>query len=699
MERIGEYEVERLIGEGGMGKVYEAAERLSGRRVALKVLRAELSRSESGRKLFLNEMRILANLEHPSIVRSLASFESGEDLVLVLEFLDGTTLRQRLLECQRLPWSDAVAIAARVASALSAAHGQKPPIIHRDLKPDNIMLCGALRTADGRLRESAVKVMDFGIAKVVEQLTQTHTQSVGTLQYMSPEQVDARQVDARSDLYALGLVLYEMLTGAPPFTSPSPRELLNLQCTAKPPALDAALRDALPDGLEALMLRMLAKDPDDRPESADEVVRRLTRILEREGADAPAPHSAAPTIASASADAPPAPSAGSNPEAQPQDEPKVRDAARTPQPLAASERIDTRHLVESRGEKTSSAPAAETKNSGVVQMLLVAVVAFALGALVLFVLDPLGARRAGGNDVPSTQPATGATSTPVETQPPLDRPDLARSLPTGSPGGGGATAPIVGVSDPSLPATHTTPDGMVAQLVRAGEFVLGSSVGDLDEQPQRTFTLGDYYIDTTEVTVAAYRECVNAGACSTTQVTSRNENPGCNFGASTDRETFPMNCVSAAGAEAFCTWRSSRDTRLRYRLPTESEWEKAARGTDGRSFPWGEQTPGCALAQVGGCGASSTNAVATSPSDLSPLGVMDLGGRVSEWVLAVYDTPLDERDVARPGALVRNLRGGNWRSRNVVRASDRDAVPVPLDFGTDDIGFRCVGLVRAAQTP
>src|ERR1700678_384925 len=144
MDQIGDYLVRRLIGEGGMGKVYEAEERLSKRRVALKVLHQELSRSEQGRRLFLNEMTILAHLEHPNIVRSLASTEVDGDLVMVLEYLDGRTLR----------------------ALLNAAHGQEPPIIHRDLKPENIMV----------LEGGAVKVMDFGIAKVIEALNQTNTQ-------------------------------------------------------------------------------------------------------------------------------------------------------------------------------------------------------------------------------------------------------------------------------------------------------------------------------------------------------------------------------------------------------------------------------------------------------------------------------------------------------------------------------------------
>jgi len=274
MERIGEYIVKRLVGEGGMGKVYEAEERLSGRRVALKVLRPELTRTEEGRRLFVSEMQILAHLEHPNVVRSLASIEQEGQLVLVLEYLEGRTLREEIVNKRKLAWPQAVDIAAQMADALRVAHEQSPPIVHRDLKPENVML-----------RENEpLKVMDFGIAKVLEGAHGTNTQSVGTLQYMSPEQIDAGPIDARSDLYSLGLVLYEMLSGKPPFCSASPRELLNMQCTAEPPALPEEVSETLPQAVEDLLFRLLSKKPDDRPASAADVVAILEPLRTKRAA-------------------------------------------------------------------------------------------------------------------------------------------------------------------------------------------------------------------------------------------------------------------------------------------------------------------------------------------------------------------------------------------------------------------------------
>lgn len=321
MERIGEYVVRRLVGEGGMGKVYEAEERLSKRRVALKVLRAELTRSEEGRRLFMNEMQILAQLEHPNVVRSLAACEVDGQLVMALEFLEGRTLRQVLVDEGRLPWPEAVRIAVAVAEGLAAAHAQEPAIVHRDLKPENVMLA----PGSGPHRAGgAVKVMDFGVAKVLAAAHATNTQSVGTLQYMSPEQIDARTIDARSDLYALGLLLYECLTGVPPFRSASPRELLNMQCTAPAPELPEEVRATLPAGIEHLLFRMLEKAPEARPASAAEVVAGLAPF---------APSSSRATPAST-----PAPSAGA-----------AGTLVSTPSP-AAPKRADTVDLVARAGQ-------------------------------------------------------------------------------------------------------------------------------------------------------------------------------------------------------------------------------------------------------------------------------------------------------------------------------------------------------------
>jgi serine/threonine protein kinase len=263
--RIGDFLVRRLIGEGGMGKVYEAEERLSKRRVALKVLRSELSRSEAGRRQFVNEMAILASLDDPHVVRCLHCTEVDGELVMALEYLEGETLRARMARDGVLPWDEVVGIAWQIAAALSAAHQGEQPIIHRDLKPENVMLIDGGR----------VKVMDFGIAKILQAVAGNTTHSVGTLQYMSPEQIDARPLTPRSDLYSLGLVMWELLAGHPPFESESPRILLDKLCTEPAPPLPAAARRGLPRGVEQLIQQLLEKAAEDRPADAAEVLERL----------------------------------------------------------------------------------------------------------------------------------------------------------------------------------------------------------------------------------------------------------------------------------------------------------------------------------------------------------------------------------------------------------------------------------------
>jgi serine/threonine-protein kinase len=408
MEQIGDYLVRRLIGEGGMGKVYEAEERLSKRRVALKVLHQELARSEQGRRLFLNEMTILAHLEHPNIVRSLASTEADGELVMVLEYLDGRTLRARLNAEGRSSWTETIRVVADIAAALGAAHGQEPPIIHRDLKPENIMV-----TEGG-----VVKVMDFGIAKVIEALNQTNTQSVGTLQYMSPEQIDAHTIDHRSDLYCLGLIFYELLAGKAPFQSASPRQLLNLQCTAEPPPLPDEVRAGLPKGVEQLLFQLLEKAPEDRPYLAEDIIERLepfqvaapaksggTRppVTPRGSATAPLrtppparPSGAAPVEPAALRAAEPAPRAtDAAPRAA---DPGAEAPAAAPRPV---ERADTIALVDRVGKPREVSPRVAV---GVIMVLS------ALAGLAAYLLRASAA--------PSDTPAGGPTAAVTAPAPP-----------------------------------------------------------------------------------------------------------------------------------------------------------------------------------------------------------------------------------------------------------------------------------------
>lgn len=262
---IGNYRVAEQIGKGGMGHVYAAEHVRLGRQVALKFLAPSLRGDDEFLRRFLREARVMAQLEHPNLVRVLDYGEDDEQPYLVMELLRGQTLRERLRE-RPLPEAEAVRVAAAVLSGLEAAHAAG--VVHRDIKPGNLFLC----------RDGTVKVMDFGIAKSAEEshLTQTGVQ-VGTAEYMSPEQAEGAPVDGRSDLYSLGIVLYQMLAGQAPFRGDNSLVVLHQQVHKAPPPLP----DAVPDWLRRVVLRALAKKPTARFASAAEMRGALESGLAR----------------------------------------------------------------------------------------------------------------------------------------------------------------------------------------------------------------------------------------------------------------------------------------------------------------------------------------------------------------------------------------------------------------------------------
>ena len=254
------YRLDREIGAGGMATVYLAQDVRHDRRVALKVLRPELA-AVIGAERFLAEIKLTANLQHPHILPLFDSGEADGYLFYVMPFIDGESLRDRLNREKQLPVPDAVRIASEVASALDYAHRQG--VVHRDIKPENILL------HDGR-----ALVADFGIALAASKasgarMTETGM-SLGTPHYMSPEQaMGEREITARSDIYALGAVLYEMLTAEPPFTGATAQAVVARVVTESPRPL-VPQRHTIPRHVEAAALTALEKLPADRFATAAE---------------------------------------------------------------------------------------------------------------------------------------------------------------------------------------------------------------------------------------------------------------------------------------------------------------------------------------------------------------------------------------------------------------------------------------------
>ncbi|NKY08407.1 serine/threonine protein kinase, partial [Cellulomonas hominis] len=255
----GRYEVVSRIARGGMATVYLAVDRRLDRDVALKVMHPHLAEGAAGADFvarFRREARAAARLTHPGLVGVYDQGVDGETSYLTMEYVDGVNLRRHLAERGSLTVGEALDVAERVLDALAAAH--RAGLVHRDVKPENVLLA-----SDGR-----IKVADFGLARAVTEVTSTTTGTVfGTVAYLAPELVVHGTSDARTDVYAAGVLLYEMLTGAQPFTGETPIQIAFQHVNSDVPApSDAA--SWLPVEVDELVAALAAREPDDRPADA-----------------------------------------------------------------------------------------------------------------------------------------------------------------------------------------------------------------------------------------------------------------------------------------------------------------------------------------------------------------------------------------------------------------------------------------------
>ncbi|MEU1095060.1 serine/threonine-protein kinase [Streptomyces sp. NPDC005877] len=283
----GRYELAALLGRGGMGQVWTAYDQRLDRRVAVKLLRpdavAGASAADETRRRFARECRVTAQVDHPGLVTVHDAGSDGDDLYLVMQHVEGADLADHLAEHEPYPWPWAVAVAAQLCAALSAVHAV--PIVHRDLKPRNVMV-----RPDG-----TVTVLDLGVAAVLDHDTTRLTRTgspIGSPAYMAPEQAMGGVVGPYTDLYALGVLLHELLSGNVPFAGTTALGVLHRHLY-EPPLPVRQVRPEVPEALEALVLRLLAKDPGRRPASAQEVYEALAPLLPVRGT--PAGHPLDPT--------------------------------------------------------------------------------------------------------------------------------------------------------------------------------------------------------------------------------------------------------------------------------------------------------------------------------------------------------------------------------------------------------------------
>ena len=262
----GRYKIERTVGIGGMAFVYEATDMTYNKKVAVKLLKDKFSDDTRAVKRFINESKSLELLSHPNIVKIFDISVSTPHKYIVMEYINGITLRKYMNYKLPLEWREAVEFTEQILLALDHAHTKG--VIHRDIKPQNIMI----------MQGGKIRVTDFGIAKIPKSESLTLVdKAIGTVYYISPEQASSRKIDARSDIYSLGIMLYEMVTGKLPFTADTPIAVIfkHINDSPVPPS---KLNPAIPRGLEQIILCAMEKNPQNRYQSAAQMLRHLRRL-------------------------------------------------------------------------------------------------------------------------------------------------------------------------------------------------------------------------------------------------------------------------------------------------------------------------------------------------------------------------------------------------------------------------------------
>ncbi len=626
-KQLGPYQITKFLGEGGMAAVYEAYQASMERSVALKILPRSLSADAQFVKRFEQEAKSLAQMQNPHI---LPVFDFGTDegyTYIVMPLIKAGTLSD-LMKGQPLTFKQIRTIGMDLADALDYAHSRG--LVHRDVKPANVLV-------DER---GNCMLMDFGIAKLVESSAKlTNTGGIiGTPAYMSPEQGQAQPLDGRSDLYSLGVILHEMATGRAPYDAETPIAIV-LKHISEPPPRPRTVNPNVPEKLERVILRCLAKKPADRYATGHALAEDLERALPADTV----PSMTAPT------------------------QPITDETAEMPTRLTARPRWPwvlgglAFAALAAAGVfffNNAAAPIAPTATR-----TLAAPTATTIIAATFTAIPPTATSEPSATAVPPTLTNAPPTETPIPSITP---------------------SPTLGVGSSRISPN----DGMAQVFVPAGEFSMGSADTDKEatffEKPAHAVAVDAFWADRTEVTNAQYAQCVAAGSC-IRPISFQSATRPSYYGNPTF-DNYPVLYVSWVNARSYCEWAGRR-------LPTEAEWEKAARGTDGRIYPWGDTPPSASRANFNSNRGDTTPA-GNFADNASFYGALDMAGNVWEWVSDwyaghYYDSSPDANPQGPDTGSLRVLRGGAWDStlKDVRSAARFQLGPTKRQ---NFIGFRCV---------
>ena len=644
---IGRYRVQTMIGHGGFGAVY-AVESLQ--RPGLLLALKETFDPASIRSL-QNEFTILQSLSHPTLPRYYEWFEHQGSGYLVMELVEGQNLEEILVRRRGpLPEPQVLGYAVQLCDVLSYLHTRHSPILHRDIKPANIRL-----TPDG-----LIKLVDFGLIKQGTQTTRMTMRGVGTLAYAPVEQYggDGQHTDQRSDLYSLGATLYHLLSGQEPLSAGK------RLATVDPLLPMRQVNSAIAPHVSAAVTRAMQPLLDQRyPDMA-----RFKAALLDATSGVHVPPAIAPTIpiarpvavAPITVPAPPA-IAPTPPIARPV------AVATAPIPLPPVARPPT--PIQSNPPSVAKRSSPLTIFLGAGEAVLIALIVLGACLAVLIAVIALGEGRNGQTAV---QPTATSAPTPL----PAWVPEL--------------------VEVPAGPFLMGSTDQQIADAISQG----ASAYWTANEKPQHTLILPTYWIGKTEVTNAQFRRFVESdGYTNQTywdsagwqwRTEQKRTQPSCWSDAQWNGDTQPVVCVTWYEAMAYTRWLSAQMGQT-FSLPTEAEWEKAARGPDGLIYPWGT-TWQAGRANSSEAGVGKTTPVGQYPSGASPYKVMDMAGNVWEWTRSVHTpypyNPTDGREDLRDLAgKFFTLRGGAWRNLPIFLHAAARLVSTP-DYLDQNVGFR-----------